>query len=355
VVGIRRACRLLRISHSTVYRHRQAVKADTTPSSESPLTLPARKKREGRCVRALSEEERQAVLDQLNSETFQDKAVREVHATLLEAGTYLCSPSTMYRILSANGQSKERRKQKRHPVYERPELLSERPNKLWCWDITMLKGPMKSSHYCLYVILDVFSRYVVGWMVAHHENEMLAKELIAQTCIKHKIPRNQLTLHADRGAAMTSKPVGLLLADLAVTKTHSRPYTSDDNPYSESMFKTVKYCPTFPKRFECIEDARKFCQVFITWYNTEHHHSGIAYLTPETVHYGRAEAVTAAKAKTLSKAYEAHPERFVKGQPKPDQLPTAVWINPPIAKADEASAVAEVSHVATPDAVETPQ
>jgi putative transposase len=235
----------------------------------------------------------------------------------------------MYRILDEQGEVKERRNQLRHPAYQKPELLATGPNQVWSWDITKLLGPAKWSYFYLYVILDIFSRCVVGWMVARRESAALAEKLIQETCQKQGIQPGQLTLHADRGTSMKSKPVALLLSDLGVTKTHSRPYTSEDNPYSEAQFKTLKYRPDFPERFGSPEDARGFCQTFFTWYNKEHHHSGIALLTPEVVHYGQAEAVFKIREKTLIAAYEAHPERFVKKVPAPPMLPEAAWINPP--------------------------
>jgi len=248
---------------------------------------------------------------------------------LLDAGTYLCSVRTMYRILEENQEVRERRNQLRHPGYKKPELLATAPNQVWSWDITKLRGPVKWTYYYLYVILDIFSRYVVGWMVAHREKSALAKKLIEQSCEKQDIQRDQLIIHADRGPSMTSKPVAFLLADLGVTKSHSRPYVSNDNPYSESQFKTMKYRPDFPERFGCIEDSRSFGQDFFRWYNTEHYHSGIGYLTPEDVHYGRAEQIIKERERVLEAAFEKHPNRFKGKVPKPMALPGAVWINKP--------------------------
>ena len=284
--------------------------------------------------RTLSPEERQRALDALRSERFADKAPREVWATLLDEGTYLCSVRTMYRILGSENEIKERRNQLRHPKYQKPELLAEAPNQVWSWDITKLKGPAKWSCFCLYVILDIFSRCVVGWMIAGRESAELARRLIEDSIEKQGIEPGQLTIHADRGASMKSKPVALLMADLGVTKTHSRPHVSDDNPYSESQFKTMKYRPEFPERFGSLEDARAFCVGFFKWYNTEHRHTGIGLLTPETVHYGLAEGVIEGRQKALDRAYAAHPERFVKKPPAPPELPGKVWINPP-AKPEE--------------------
>lgn len=288
--------------------------------------------------RALSEYERKAVLDIMHSDRFIDVAPREIHATLLDDNSYLCSPSTMYRLLAQNAEVKERRDQLTHKVYTRHELLATRPNEVWSWDITKLLGLAKWTYYYLYVILDIFSRLVVGWTLQYRESGPIAEQLIAQTCDKQQITPGQLTVHADRGSSMTSKPVAFLLADLGVTKTHSRPHVSNDNPYSESQFKTMKYRPDFPKRFESIQEARAFCQSFFEWYNNEHRHSGIAMLTPSTVHYGRVQEVIAARAAVLTAAYAAHPERFVRKQPTPAALAGAVWINPPLPSGGDQSA-----------------
>jgi putative transposase len=316
-VGVVGACRALTVPRATYYRTMSASGRLTEPS---PRPTPAR---------ALSPDERTIVLETLNSERFCDVAPAAVQATLLDEDVYICSTRTMYRILAGEGQVKERRDQLRHPVYARPELLALRPNEVWSWDITKLKGPVKWSCYYLYVILDIFSRYVTGWMVATRESGELARRLIAETCGKQGIERNMLTLHADRGSSMKSKPVALLLSDLGVTKTHGRPHTSDDNPYSEAQFKTLKYRPEFPRRFGSIEDARVFCQDFFTWYNTVHRHSGIGYMTPEAVHYERAKKITEARQFTLLDAFVAHPERFVNKVPQPPVVPLAVWINKP--------------------------
>jgi putative transposase len=247
----------------------------------------------------------------------------------MDEGRYLCSWRSMYRILDENHEVRERRDQLRHPSYIKPELLATAPNQLWSWDITKLLGPTKWTYFYLYVILDVFSRYVVGWMIAEREAAALAEELISQTCARQRIQRGQLTVHADRGSAMTSKPVALLLADLGVTKTHSRPQVSNDNPYSEAQFKTMKYRPDYPTRFGCLQDARAWANEFFGWYNREHHHTGLALLTPAEVHFHRAEAVLQKRQAVLQAAYEKTPERFVKGVSCPIQLPKAVWINPP--------------------------
>jgi len=265
----------------------------------------------------------------LNSERFQDSVPRQVYATLLDEGEYLCHWRTMYRILDEHGEVRERRNQLQHPVYTKPELLARGPNQLWSWDITKLKGPAKWTYYYLYVILDVFSRYVVGWMVAEREAASLAEKLIAQTCVKQGIEPSQLTLHADRGPSMRTKSVAQLLADLGVTKTHSRPYTANDNPYSESQFKTMKYRPDFPERFDSLADARSWAREFFGWYNHDHRHSGLGLMTPATVHHGQAETVRQQRQQVLLAAYAAHPERFVRGVPVPPELPNEVWINKP--------------------------
>ena len=317
-VGVSTACQALDVSRANLYRARQAVESNRQPHSE-PTTPP----------RALSQAEKVKVQQMLNSERFQDSAPREVYATLLDEGQYLCSWRTMYRILDENDEVCERRNQLRHPNYVKPELLATKPNELWSWDITKLLGPAKWTYYYLYVILDVFSRFVVGWMIAQCETASLAKELIAETCARQGIQPAQLTIHADRGSSMTSKPVAFLMADLGVTKTHSRPHVSNDNPYSEAQFKTLKYRPDYPERFGCQQDARMWAKEFFDWYNYEHHHSALGLLTPADVHYDRAHAVIQQRQHVLLAAYQKNPERFVKGLPKPPQLPEAVWINPP--------------------------
>lgn len=281
--------------------------------------------------RKLTSEEELKVLEILNSQRFCDSAPGEVYATILDEGEHICSERTMYRILARQGMSKQRR-QSSPRNYKKPELLATRPNELWSWDITKLKGPTKWTYYYLYKIIDVYSRNVVGWMVAHRESAALAEGFIADTMLKQEIKPGQLTIHADRGSSMTSVTVGQLLADLGVTKTHSRPHVSNDNPYSESGFKTLKYRPGFPECFGAIEDARIFCQEFFRWYNTEHRHSGIAMLTPDSVHYNQHVEILNARASTLMNAYLDHPERFVKGIPGVKQVPKEVWINKPIVK-----------------------
>lgn len=316
IVGVRRACNVFGVAPATFYR-RQAGKPHGPRRKPRPLP------------RALSDAERAQVLEVCHSSRFVDAAPASIVATLLDEGIYLASERTFYRVLSACGEVRERRNQLTHPPYAKPELLATAPNELWSWDITDLKGPVKWSRFKLYKILDVYSRFVTGWMVAHRESATLAERLIAETLAKQNIARDQLTLHADRGASMRSRPVAFLLADLGVTKSHSRPHTSNDNPYSEAAFKTLKYRPEFPDRFGSIEDARAFCRQFFDWYNTQHRHSGIAMMTPETVHYGRAEIVRERRAKVLAEAFNAHPDRFVQGMPEPRAVPGAVWINPP--------------------------
>jgi putative transposase len=279
---------------------------------------------------SLSGNEQQTVLDLLHSEKYQDKAPYQVYASLLDDGIYHCSIRTMYRLLEKeHGTVKERRQQVRRPHYEKPELLATAPNQVWSWDITKLKSVTKWTYFYLYVIMDIFSRYVVGWMVAHREKTALARRLINETCQKQRIKRDQLGLHADRGSSMKSKGVAHLLVDLGVTKTHSRPHVSNDNPYSEAQFKTLKYCPQFPSRFGSIEDARVFCQDFFGYYNKEHHHSGIGLVTPEQLHYGLAQDVYDQRCIILKNAFEKNPERFRGKRPQPPALPEAAWINKP--------------------------
>ena len=286
-------------------------------------------RRPRRQPRALTAVQQTAVLAALHEPRFVDLAPPQVHTHLLDEGTWLCSIRTMYRLLARDGEVHERRAQLRHPTYAAPELLATSPNQVWSWDITKLKGPTTWSYFYFYVILDVFSRYIVGWMVTTRESATLAKQLIDTTCTNQQIGKTQLTLHADRGSAMKSKLVAELLADLGVTKTHSRPHVSNDNPYSESNFKTLKFRPDFPARFGSLEDARAHCADFVAWYNHEHYHSGIAYHTPVAVHTGAASTINHARAATLAAAYATHPERFVRGVPQPQPLPAAAWINKP--------------------------
>jgi putative transposase len=294
------------------------------------------------------------VLETLNSPRFVDLAPPEVYAALLDEETYLCSIRTMYRVLAANKAVRDRRDQKRHPSYAAPELLATGPNQLWSWDITKLLGPAKWTYYYLYVIMDVFSRFVVGWMLAHRESATLAEQLILESCGRQGIEPDQLTLHADRGSSMRSKTVAMLLADLGVTKTHSRPYTSTDNPYSEAQFKTLKYRPDFPDRFGSMEHGRGFCGDFFPWYNTEHRHWGLGLLTPHDVHYGLATAKIAKRDLVLAGAHAAHPERFPNGKPMPPALPKEVWINKPkVLGSDPAASCSEAEgrpRAATADA-----
>lgn len=282
-----------------------------------------------RSHRALSSDEVQQVVDVLYEIRFLDKSPAQVYAALLDEGRYLCSISTMYRILRSRGEVTERRRVRKHPTYERPELLATGPNQVWSWDITKLRGPVKWTYYYLYVIIDIYSRYVVGWLVAPRESAEVAKHLISQTCAREKVEHSDLIIHSDRGTSMTSKTVAMLLADLGITKSLNRPHVSNDNPFSESQFKTLKYHPMFPGRFGSQEDARSFCRHFFDWYNNEHYHSGIALMTPTVVHYGRARACRNKRQRTLNSAFERNPERFVKGWPHTMVLPPAVWINPP--------------------------
>lgn len=286
--------------------------------------------------RRLSDEERAHVLEVLSSERFCNLSPQEVWGALMDEGTYLCSVRTMYRILKENKAVRERRDHLMHPEYVKPELLATAPNMVWSWDITKLKGPRKWSYFYLYVIMDIFSRKTVGWMIADHESATLASKLIDETCKRERISRDQLTIHADRGTSMRSKTVAFLLADMGITKTHSRPYTSNDNPYSEAQFRTLKYRPEFPKRFGSIQDARAFCLDFFNWYNNEHHHRGIGLLTPHQMHSGQAEAVSRQRQNVLSDFYRSHPERFVKGMPVPPKVPETAWINKPEEESDAA-------------------
>jgi putative transposase len=313
-IGIKAACQALGLPRSRFYRKRQ-------PRSDA--------KSKAASVRKLSDEERATVRSLLNSPRFVDQAPREVYASLLDEGTYHCSVRTMYRILAQYDEVRERRDQLHHPNYQKPELLATGPNEVWSWDITRLLGPVKWSYFYLYNVLDIYSRYTVGWMIALQEAAHLAEMLIAEICERQGIVPGQLTLHADRGKPMLSKPLAFLLADLGVTKSHSRPYTSSDNPFSEAQFKTLKYRPGYPQRFDSLLAAREWSQDFFRWYNHEHHHSALGLLTPADVHFGRAAEVLQQRQIVLQQAYDRHPERFVRGLPKPAALPEAVWINPP--------------------------
>jgi putative transposase len=314
VVGTAPACAALTVSRASLYRRRRP----TGPPCRRPTP-----------TRALSVTERQAVCDVLHRERCVDKAPAQIYAMLLDEGTYHCSIRTMYRILAAEQEVRERRHHRRPPTYQKPELLATAPNQVWSWDITKLLGPVKWTYYYLYVVLDIFSRYVVGWMLALREAARLAKRLIAETCAKQGIAPGRLTIHADRGPSMRSQGVAALLGALGITKTHSRPHVSNDNPYSEAQFKTLKYCPEFPDRFGSYEDALGFCRRFFGYYNQEHRHSGIGLMTPHAVHYGLAPQIVATRQATLLAAYTRHPERFVRKPPRPPRLPEAAWINPP--------------------------
>jgi putative transposase len=318
LIGVRAACRATGRAQASHYRrHRQS------PAPVRPL-------RQRRAQpRALNQAERDTVRALLNSEDFVDKAPATVYHELLDEGIYMASVSSMYRILRAHGEVKERRRQATHPARVKPELVATKPNQIWSWDITKLHGPAKWSYFYLYVIIDIYSRYTVGWMFAERESAALAEQLLADTIAKQGIDRDTLSIHADNGSSMASKPVAFLLADLGVTKSHSRPHTSNDNPYSESQFRTLKYRPDFPDTFGSLQHARAFCQRFFAWYNTEHRHSGIAWHTPHNVHHGRSAAVHAIRADVLAAAYTRNPERFVRKHPEPAELPTAAWINQP--------------------------
>jgi len=315
-VGQRAGCLYLGLSRATMHRraHPRPL-GDKTPRKGPEW--------------ALSQAERQRFLDLAHSLPFMDKSAAEIFYTLLDRGEYLCSIRTMYRILAEHAEVKERRNQLRHPVYKKPELMATAQNQLWSWDITKLRGPSKGIYYHLYVVLDVYSRYVVAWMLASRESKELAEELLAEAYRKYGIQPGELTIHSDRGPAMKAQTVVDLLAALGVTKSQSRPYVSDDNPFSESQFKTMKYRPQFPGRFGSMEDALAFCRTFFAWYNEEHYHSGICWLAPSTVHYGQAQQVLAQRHVALTAAYELNPNRFLMGRPKLQTLPKEVWINPP--------------------------
>jgi putative transposase len=315
---VSQACGALDLPRASFYRQR---KRRTEPDCQSIAK---------RCSpRALAAEEQEHVRQTLYSERFMDKSPYQVYAALLDDGVYLCSVRTMYRILEQENASKERRNQLRRPNYRKPELLATGPNQVWSWDITKLKGPEKWTYYYLYVILDIYSRYVVGWMLAHREQAELATKLIDETLTKQNVCEDELIIHSDRGPSMTSHSVTQLLISLGVTKSHSRPHVSNDNPFSESQFKTMKYRPDFPARFGCYEDGLSSSRKFFDWYNNEHYHSGIGLVTPASLHYGKASEIVASRKQTLALAYAAHAERFVNGTPTPPDLPSAVWINPP--------------------------
>ncbi len=309
-------CEALGLSRAVVYRRRNPGEA----RAKQPRPRPAR---------ALDLCERQKVLDPLHAKRFCDQSPVEVYATLLEEDRYLCSPRTMYRILADSKEVRDRRNQLRHPRYHRPELVATRPNQVWSWDITKLKGPIKWTYYHLYVMLDLFSRYVVGWLLATNESASLAARLVSETCAKQNVREGDLTIHADRGTAMTSKTLAEKLIDLGVKKTHSRPRVSNDNPFSEAQFRTLKYWPGFPDRFDSPQHGREVSRTFFPWYNHQHHHSALSYLTPAVVHHGQADHVLAERHRVRMAAYLQRPERFVNGPPRLERLPEAVWINPP--------------------------
>jgi putative transposase len=317
LLGMTAACSALSVPRSTVYRRRR-------PAPDRQLTVRRRH------PRALSPDEQIAVRDVLNSERFVDQAPRTVYATLLDEGQYLCHWRTMYRLLRADAATRERRAIRRHPVYTRPELLATAPCQVWSWDITKLRGPLPGVWYSLYVVLDIFSRMIVGWLVADREDALLAEQVLADAYHREGLAPSQLTIHADRGAPMTSKAVAELLVDLGVRRSHSRPSVSNDNPYSEAQFKTMKYGPTYPDRFASLADARAWVTSFVQWYNHDHRHSGLGLLTPAMVHGGTAAVVVAARQAVLTAAAATHPERFVRGQPTPSAVPTTAWINPPL-------------------------
>jgi len=313
-ISINRACETLNVPRSQVYRARQ------TKAEVKPRPTPNH---------ALSEVERATVRDVLNSERFMDKAPRQVYATLLDEGIYLCHWRTMYRVLDAQGEVRERRRVRQHPTYKKPELLATAPNQVWSWDITWMRGASKLEKYPLYTVLDIYSRYVVGWMLTEVESSELAKQLIAETAQKQGIQAGQLTLHADNGSPMTGKPLSQLLVDLGIGKSHSRPHTSDDNPFSEAQFKTMKYRPDYPVRFANMNEARQWVRIFFDWYNYQHYHSGLNLMTPVSVHYGEAETVQQQRQVVMNTAYQAHPARFASGEPVVKGAPGAVYINPP--------------------------
>ena len=315
-VGVAPACRALGVARASVYRHRKSP-VPKARSSRRPLPC------------ALAPQERTQVLDTLHEDRFVDRAPAAVYATLLEEGRYLCSIRTMYRVLHDADEVTERRPQRRHPHREPPRLVATAPNQVWTWDITRLPGPRKWVTYPLYVVLDLFSRYVVAWMVATRETATRAQRLITSACQKQGIAPGQLTLHQDRGAPMTAKTFSQLLVDLDILASYSRPRVSDDNPYSESHFKTVKYAPAYPGRFGCPEDAQIYFRNFFAWYNTEHRHGGLGLLTPDAVHHGLTDELQATRQQVLDDAYRRHPERFVNGRPRPPKVPSEVWINQP--------------------------
>lgn len=340
-VGIRRAAAALGVPRASFYRSLNK----KTKGQEVRRTA----------KRALSVKERAEVREILYSERFRDKAPAEVYAALLDEGRYVCSVRTMYRILDEDKANKERRNQLRHPEHKKPELLATKPNEVWSWDITKLRGPTKWTYYYLYVILDIYSRYTVGWMLATRESSCLAKRLISETIARQRVSRDELTIHSDRGPSMASHNVAQLLASLGVTKSHSRPHVSNDNPFSESQFKTMKYSPSFPDRFGSMEHGLSFCREFFGWYNDEHYHSGIGLLTPASLHYGAAHGILEDRTRVLESAYLKHPERFVKGLPRAGRVPEAVWINPPVKKEQETALLLPDAHCPERPLIAIPQ
>ena len=318
-IGVAPACEGMGVARSSLYYKRTREKRPKEERKSRPSP-----------PRALDQKEKQQVLDMLHCERFVDKSPAEIWATLLDEDIYLCSERTMYRILDSEKEVKERRNQRKHPEYKKPELLAEGPNQVWSWDITKLKGPVTWTYYYLYVILDIYSRYVVGWMVAPKETAALAQRLIKATYAKQGVNKGDIILHADRGSPMIAKTTAQLCMSLGITKSHNRPYVSNDNPYSESQFKTLKYFPGFPGRFGSLQDSVSFCRPFFQWYNYDHRHSGIGMVTPDDMHYGMAENVVEERKRVLKAAFETHPERFVKGVPLPPVLPKATWIHPPV-------------------------
>jgi putative transposase len=318
VVGRVKACAALGVNRATWYRHHR---------KSPPPPRPVRKRRPH--PKALTPAEREQVVAKLNGERFRDTAPAEVYATLLDEGVYLCSESTMYRILRQRGEVRERRRQATHPPRKKPELMASAPNQVWSWDVTKLRGPHKRVFYFLYTMIDIYSRYTVGWMVTTCESEELARHFIEETVANQGVDRDQLTIHSDRGAIQTAKSVATLMADLGVTRSHSRPKISNDNPYSEAQYKTIKYRPDYPDRFGSLPHARQWCAEFFQWYHYEHRHSGIGYHTPYDVHHGEADLVRDLRAKVLADAYNQHPERFVRKFPEPPAIPEQAWINRP--------------------------
>ena len=318
------ACRAMVIPRATVYRVMKAVSMKTEAKPEKKRTNP----------RAIPLEERQEMLGILNSERFVDESPNEVYATLLDEGVYKCSVRTMYRILNENEEVRERRKIVQRPNYKKPELIATGPNQVWSWDITKLLGPVKWTYFYLYVLMDIFSRYVVGWLIAERESAVLAKQLIAESCEKQQIQEGTLTIHSDRGGPMKSQLVAQLYANLGIIPSLSRPSVSNDNPFSETQFKTAKYHASFPGRFGSLADSVAWARGLFHWYNDEHYHLGISLFTPKQVHYGLVEQAMVVRARALAAAFAAHPERFVKGLPIQKNVPTEVWINPPVIPAN---------------------